>query len=193
MVFMRHDYPSERAFSLIEIMISLSIMGLILVMTLPGLMNFYHHSVEEQVLLRLLRVLTFAHQEAVIKRMAVAVCKSSDSQHCLGEWSDGQIVFVDSYGDGSIRSKEQVLAVRQGIKQNGYLYYRAYPHYRNYLLFTSHGWMANDNGTFWYCAKEQVHPVWALVLAKSGIIRTVYPNAGGQIRDSHGRVLSCLL
>lgn len=181
----------QRAFTLLEMLVALSIIGILMAIALPSLRNYIDRTHDQILQSQLLRTIQLARNEASAHHMPVSLCKSKDHLICGGEWADGQLVFIDENEDGMVRDKEQILAVTQADSQRGILHWRSYPYYRDYLQFLPSGLMPSDNGTFWYCHASSELPVWAIMLSKTGKTRTAYPNKSGVIKDSHGKPLRC--
>jgi type IV fimbrial biogenesis protein FimT len=182
---------THQAFSLLEVLITLSIIAMMAFISLPSLRHFFIHIQDKNLQLQLLRTMQLAHQESRARGVPVVLCGSTDHVNCVSDWTDGQIVFVSEDENGVVQDKEQLLAVIQSHSQQGTLFFRSYPYYRNYLLFLPSGLVRNDNGTFWYCHGTDISPAWAMMLSKSGRTHVVYPDRSGMIKDSHGKSLGC--
>jgi hypothetical protein len=171
----------------------------------PSLISFYHRKSEESALYQFMHTLTYAHHEALIREIPIGLCQSKNRMTCtnegrnetdivknkMSEWKGSYIVFLDLFGDGSLKNPTQLLAVREGLKLSGQLHYRSYPFYRAYILFSPKRWMDNDNGTFWYCRHKNDSPSWAILMTKSGKARVAYPDKNGQISLANGKILAC--
>ncbi|MBX3709050.1 MAG: GspH/FimT family pseudopilin [Gammaproteobacteria bacterium] len=180
---------SEHAFTLIEMLITLFVIAILAATAFPALQLFWDRTQDQILQSELLHAIKLAKFEAFARRMPVAICQSKNQQTCIGDWSDGQIVFVNESADGVVNHKESILAVVKATSHHGQLYWRSFPNYRQYVLFLPTGSMRSDNGTFWHCHGELVR--WAMMLSKSGRIRLVYPDKDGVIKDSSGKSLSC--
>jgi len=178
--------------TLIEVMLVLIIIGIVASMSLSWLNTFYLRNQNDLRKSQLLTTLQFARLQSRAKHLPVALCKSKNHRTCGGDWSDGQLIFLDTKRDGIVHTKEQILAVMQTKFQPGTLHWRSYPHYRDYLLFMPMGLASNDNATFWYCHKQNETPAWAIILSRSGVTRVVEPDKNGEVKDSHGKALSCV-
>lgn len=178
-------------FTFIELLIGLAIIAVLAAFALPSFTALWQQNEATVLQQQLLRTLQFAQQEARVRHAAISVCKSNDGATCGGEWQHGQIVFLDNDDDGVIRSRDQILEVRQSSKQHAQLHWRGFPVYRDYVQF-SPAMTNDDNGTFWYCASTQTKPAWAIVLNKAGRARVVMPDKNGDIADTTGKVLGCV-
>lgn len=183
--------PRQCAFSLFELLITLSIMSILLLIAFPLSKIFFDHSREQVLQSQLLHAIQVARDEARVRGVAVVLCKSKDQRRCSGDWINGQIVFMDKNQDGIVHDPSQILMVFQLGSQQGILHWRSFPVFRDYLLFLPSGFPRNDNGTFWYCPASAHLPAWAIVIAKSGRVRIVLPDQHGVIKDDQGKMLSC--
>jgi len=184
---------SQRAFTLIEASITLFIMGILIAMALPMLKSFIYRADDELMQSQLLRAIELARLEARAHGVSTVICRSDDHLHCSSKAKKSLIVFLNENEDGLVHVKEQMLAVIQTTSNRGNLYWRMFPGYRDYLLFSATEIVRTDNGTFWYCHAATTDPAWAVILNKSGRTRVVYPDKNGEIKDSEGYSLRCSL
>jgi len=180
---------SQHAFTLIEALITLSIITILIVISLPMLQDFLHHTNDEILQEQLLRAIDLAKFEAHARGIPLVFCASKDNKTCGDDWADDQIVFMNENEDGIVKNREQILAVIQAQPLHGSVHWRSFPRYRHYVLFSPTGLTYSDNGTFWHCHAQS--PMWAIVINKSGRTRVVYPDRNGAINDSHGQPLPC--
>jgi len=173
---------STQAFTLMETLVVLAIVGIILAMSLPVLRHFYQRTDADMMRLTLLRAIDFAEQEARARHTSVVLRKSSHN---------GWLLFVDSDEDGVLHDKAAIIEIIQNRQRAGNIYFRSFPFYRDFLLFPAAGLTAYDNATFWYCNMGDDAPVWAVSMSKTGETHTRYPEADGTMKDSSGNVLAC--
>lgn len=166
-------------FSLLEILITLSIAAIITAFSLGGFQSLFNKATEDIASKQLMRAITLARNDAIILGQTITLCKSTNQKTCGGDWSDGYIVL----------SNNKLLF---SFKNNtGQLYWRAFPYFLDDLNFLSSGFANFQNGTFWYCLKNAAHPAWAIMLGQSGRARILYPNAQDVIIDEKGDPLDC--
>lgn len=182
---------SQFAFTLVEVIITLSIMMILLAVSIPSIRFFVDRIHDDILLQQLFNTLQLAHQESRVRNSRMVLCKSNNHVSCSGQWIEGQLIFEDENEDGIVHSKKQIVAVIQSITHQGVLYWRSFPYYRDQIVFLPSGLTQSDNGAFWYCHAMNQLPVWALMLNKSGKVRVVYPNKQGVIIDGHGKQLNC--
>lgn len=180
---------SQCAFTLIEVLIALLISAILVAISIPTVKHFLQQAQDDMLQRQLVRAIDLARLEAQVRHLPVSLCRTKDTMNCGGDWQEGQLIFIDENADGIVRNQEKIISVMQSVSRHGSLHWRSFPAYRNYILFLATGWMRNDNGTFWHCHHQLA--VWAIVLNKRGKTRVVYPDRNGEIKDDHGRALTC--
>lgn len=182
---------SQYAFTLIEMLIVLTIMAVIVSFALPSFHFAKARDQDEQIKSQLVHAITLAHEYAQLNGIPIAMCKSRDLAQCGGEWRDGLLVFRNSTEDGVINDNKQIISVIQFKHITGKLLWRAFPFYRDYLLLVANNDASVSNSTFWYCHANEKNPVWAIVINKAARTRVIYPDKSGVIIDGHGNELTC--
>ncbi|MDT8281975.1 MAG: GspH/FimT family pseudopilin [Gammaproteobacteria bacterium] len=88
-------------FTLIELMITMAIVGILLLVGLPSLKTFMQGNQLIASTNELISALHVARSEAIKLNKRVTVCVSSDGKDCLDskKWQNGWIVFVDANDD----------------------------------------------------------------------------------------------
>jgi len=103
-------------FSLLELMVTLSIGALIMTMAVPSFQNSINNQRMVSATNELVMSLTLAKSEAIKRVGYVSVCKSSDGATCTGDdssWNDGWIVFANaaSANLGSVDAGDELIRV----------------------------------------------------------------------------------
>lgn len=103
-------------FSLIELMVTLSIFAILAGIAMPSfssMMAKYRLSNENTALML---DLVFARGEAVNRSTRITACQSSNGTSCTGGgWGTGRIVFVDSGAIGTVDAGDLILRVSDPI------------------------------------------------------------------------------
>jgi type IV fimbrial biogenesis protein FimT len=87
------DAPaSKRGFTLIELMVTLAVLGILLGIAVPSYQTFVMNSRMASQTNDLITALSLARSEAVKRAANVTVCASSDGATCTGGWEAGWIV-----------------------------------------------------------------------------------------------------
>ena len=179
-----------RGVTFIEALIVLAIMSVLAAVTLPSMRHYLGQSHAEVVKAQILESIQIANQQAKTRHLPVALCRSHDRLTCSRDHGEDVLIFVDESDDGVVLDQSKLLLVRQLNLQQGDLFLRSYPAYRQYLLFVPQGLTRSDNGTIWYCQDATL--IWAVMLNKTGRARVALPDQHGVINDGNGTPLSCL-
>ena len=170
----------KQGFSLLEMLVTLSIIIILLAISFPTLQIFLTQTEDSILCSQLTRAIQLARNEANTRNEKVMLCKSSDLKTCGGDWLNGYIIL----------SQDKLIYSFKNITKKGVLHWRARAH-RDYLEFSPEGYTNNINGSFWYCANDTSNPVWAITVSKTGLSRVLYPNIKGVILDGHGDPYEC--
>lgn len=119
-----------KGFTLIELIITITIAGILMATAVPGMGNLIrNHRLSGQAN-DLLADLAFARSEAIKRSVTVTVCKqnaSSTTPACnttsTAPWTGGWVVFVDTDNDGQIDTSpaENILRLRSGLEGGNYV------------------------------------------------------------------------
>lgn len=117
-----------KGFTIIELMLVVSVMGILLAVGLPSLQNTVSRISTNTQAKTLVSSLSFARSEAIKRGGVVSICASSNGTDCAADaWGDGWAVFIDNNGDadgaaGSIDVGDQILRVYQGLGSNSLVF-----------------------------------------------------------------------
>ncbi|PCJ85409.1 MAG: hypothetical protein COA54_11165 [Thiotrichaceae bacterium] len=93
----------QSGFTLVELIITMAIIGILLVVAVPSLKAFMQGNQLIATSNDLVSALYIARSEAIRLESRVTICESSNGTSCLatgtGDWKNGWIVFVDANGD----------------------------------------------------------------------------------------------
>lgn len=104
-------------FTLIELMVTLTVIGISLVFAAPNLVGFIQNYRITTQTNNLLADLQLARNNSVAQGVPVSVCASTDGATCSGsDWSGGRIVFTDANGNGTVdAATDAVLRVAEAL------------------------------------------------------------------------------
>ena len=88
-------YRYQKAFTLIELMVTVTIAAIVLGIAIPSFNTQIQNSRSVALGEELASAFNFARSEAVKRGQRVSICASSDGAACGGGWNDGWIVFLD--------------------------------------------------------------------------------------------------
>lgn len=178
-----------RAFTLLEVLITLSIIGILLVITIPIGTSYLEHAQDQVIQQQLMRDIHQALNKSQMHRVAFGLCFSQQQTKCDGT-GPYQLLFQDLNEDGTINDAQLISCSTMSL-HHGRLHLRSYPRYRHYLQFLSQGFKSNDNASIWYCREGRRLASWAVVLNQTGGMRILMPDKNGEIRDTQKKLLSC--
>ncbi|RDI41840.1 GspH/FimT family pseudopilin [Aquicella lusitana] len=174
----------QRAFTFLELMITLALISIITALSMPLLRHFGEYDRAMSLQWRMLRMIQLARNEARIRGVSVVIC-----HHRSSICPDGNMYRVAAYANE--QSNPTILAMVQIREYQGALHWRLFPKYRNDFLFYPTGVMQSDNGTLWFCSTSHIAPVWAIVINKAGRARAISPDENDKIYGSDGKPLRC--
>ena len=105
----------QHAFTLLELMVTIAIAGIIMAVAVPGLRTFIQNERLTSTTNSLLADLMLARSKAVEQNLPTILCASSNQSSCTGgSLADGWIVGVDTNNNGVLEADERI-KVQQGI------------------------------------------------------------------------------
>jgi type IV fimbrial biogenesis protein FimT len=191
---LKNSLQKQFAFSLTELLVTLSISFILLGSSAPLFTGILMNNRVVTISNDLLTALQIARSEAIKRNQDVTLCKSSDSQSCGGNWSDGWIIFSDIDHDRRLDLHDGDTLIN--IKKFSSLTYDiSWNAFRsdNYIQYNAHGFIHSNNGTFKLCPPDNnVHYARAIIINRVGRARVSSDsNNDGVHEDSRGRALVC--
>jgi len=175
-----NSFAFSRGLTLIELIVVIAVMSILLGIGLPALGQFQS---SERGLARmndLATSLALTRAEAIRRNRQVVICKSPGGEYCQRKgaaWHEGWIVFVDLDQD-RWRSDDEPLIHSQGHGSPGQtLTYAAFGS-RHYVTYRPSGF-TRTNGTFTLCDARYPDSARALILMKTGRVRTSRVKSNG--------------
>jgi type IV fimbrial biogenesis protein FimT len=110
-------------FTLIELMVTISVAAILLTIALPSYRSFVLNSRMSAQSNDFLSALQLARSEAVKRGTQVSACKSANNTQCTtsGTWAQGWIVFVDGSTAGTVDGTDVVLRAFSTLSGNSTL------------------------------------------------------------------------
>lgn len=133
-------------FSLIELIITLSVMAIILTIAVPGFRSIVLDNKMTADMNRLVNDLNLARMEAIKRGDDVTICKRNTSgTDCdnASSWDRGWIVFSDPNRSGAVDAGEEIIRVSSELESGISLTYS-----KNRITYTSQGFSYGFAGTF---------------------------------------------
>lgn len=156
----------QRGFTLIELMVTVSIAAILMGLAVPSFMNFIVRNRLVSYNNDLIAAVTFARSEAVRRGTTVSVCKRNTDASCVGgSWSNGWLVVVNTanVNPTAVAPSGPVLRVHEALSPSYTL--DANNNFENYVTYRADG-TANQLGTFVFCHDGQTVGARALTLTR---------------------------
>lgn len=159
----------QTGFTLIEMLIAISVMAVILTTAIPALGQFMAQQRMTAAANSLVGHLNYARSEAVFRNTYVAACPSSDGVSCTGgnRWDIGWIVYLDPEKEGQPAESEDVLRV---VEPQTELLMHSAGRYR--VRFQGHGGAYGTNLTIRICAPGEPERARAVIVSNPGRVRS---------------------
>lgn len=130
----------SKGFSLIELMVTLSVAAILLTIAVPSFKDFMQNNRLVTQTNDFITALNLARSEAVKRGTQVTVCKSADQLSCAaaGNWEQGWIVFVDAAGTGAVANPTTDILRVHGPLSSGVTLQGA-TNLTNYIAYAANG------------------------------------------------------
>lgn len=86
----------QQAFTLVELVITVAIAAIVLGLALPSFNTQIRNNSSVALGHEFASALNFARSEAIKRGARVSICASNNGVACVGAWTDGWLIFVDS-------------------------------------------------------------------------------------------------
>jgi len=180
----------ERGLTLIELLITVSILAMLAVFATPSLSNMVENSQRRAVINDTLAFFSMARQEAVIKGQVVTLCPLNNDNRCGRDWTKPLTLFSDPDNKRAVSQKSQIIRILPP-PTNGILKVRSFR--RSYFQYRPDGMIYSDLGNVTWCPDNQdARKAVRFLLPKSGMIRIAKDTDGdGYVEDSTGSPVQC--
>jgi type IV fimbrial biogenesis protein FimT len=157
------------AFTVLELMVAMSIAGILLVVAVPTLRHFTLKQRMTAAVSGLHYDLLMARNEAVFRRGSVVACPGNAAEGCAAhaDWEKGWIVFSDRNGDHQLQPSETLLGQGnplEGIRARGSAR-------RDRIRFSADGSAPGSNTSIRFCGGAGPVDARKLVISNLGRIR----------------------
>lgn len=170
----------QRGFTLIESLITLSVVSVLLVVAVPSFAELVADTRLVAAVNNMTVTLQLARSEAIKRAQDIVICKGEPGLGCDSSrtWQQGWIVFVDANTDRQWNSATETLVWTQPtLRRGATVTLHAFPS-ANYFTYHLSG-LAGSNGTFVFCDERGDDAAHALIIARTGRPRAARTAADG--------------
>jgi type IV fimbrial biogenesis protein FimT len=155
-----------RGFTLLEVLTTVSIMGILLGTAVPAMHVFVQKNRMTSHINTFVSHLHYGRSEAVKRASNIVICRSADRQNCSGTsgWQTGWIIFADGNHNRERDDDEVILAEEQGWKDG----ITVTSGRRRRVVFQPSGFSPGTNGTYVFCDPAYPDTARAVILSNTG-------------------------
>ena len=183
---------TNRGFTLIDLLVTLSITAIILAVGVPSFFDFIEKNRTTLAVNKMVGAINFARVEAISYGQTVTLCPQLEELHCGKDWSTGVIVFIDREANGKIDEADQVIRVFESFTKGSAAKWSSFGS-NNYLRFRADGSTINQNGSFTYCPSNGNEKfAHQIVVNRTGRVRLAKDSDDDGIKENtKGKNISC--
>ena len=173
---------TQRGFTLVELLVTLSIIGMLTFYAIPSLYHFYANNKLWLYTQKFTQTLTLARSEAIKRNSEVLICPIEHTKQCASgnNWNKRWMIFVDNNKNRKWEKEEPVL--RRTHFDDSPISIRSTRKSR--IIYFSNGKSAGSNASFIFCDGRGADYAKAVILSNSGRFRVTD-------KKSDGEKLSC--
>lgn len=162
-----------RGFTLLELMVALTVAAILLTVAVPAFNNIIQSNAVTVARNSLIGALSFTRSEAVKQGRDVILCKSADGLSCstTGDWSQGWIVYARESGS-TVISIDNLLRVQTALDQP--ITITGNSHVANDIEYDAMGFAYGENGTLTIKRADGSEAV-AIIISNVGRVRVETP------------------
>ena len=174
-------YSSSRGFSLVELLVTLSVMGIIIAYATPALYHFYANNRLWLYTHQFTQTLAFARSEAIKRNSEILICPIDHDQQCSKDnnWNKPWMVFEDFNDNGKKEQNEPLLRrlnfddTAVSIRSNR----------KPKVRYFSNGKSTGSNASFRFCDSRGEEFARTVILSNSGRFRITDRKNNGKKRS----------
>ena len=171
-----HTFRFQRGFTLLEMMIGLSISAILTTTAIPA----FHKMVQRNRLTTEINTfvghLHYTRSEAIKRGVRAVMCRSSDGESCerTAGWEQGWIIFADYNANRELDGRDDLLFVEKGEENS----INITSGRRRRIVYQNTGQSPGSNGTYVFCDPDYPEYAKAVIISNTGRprISTVRPD-----------------
>jgi type IV fimbrial biogenesis protein FimT len=194
-----HSKQQKNGFTMIELMVTVSVLAIIVMIALPNLSNFTIRMRVDNEISELNRLLLTTRNSAINEGFTVTLCPLNGTV-CSNNWQNELTVFADNTnnGVGKLEAGERIIKVKAAIKNGEKLQYS-----QNLISYdaTGHTTKFNVSGnaidaggpfTFSYCPQGDANRARGIIVSISGRVYSTSDTNNDDIdEDRNGNIITC--
>lgn len=178
----------QQGFTLIELIITLVIAGVLLSIGIPSFNSFLKNNQLTTQINELVTSINLTRSEAIKRGLSSTICKSNTGTSCAGNWTDGWIVFDDQNADGVVDAGETIIRAHDALTGGNTLTFGT----KNRITYSSQGIAVGFNDTFKLCDNRGATKAKGIVVSNTGRARlAIDSNADGTVEDGSSTNITC--
>lgn len=155
-----------RAFTLVELMVSVSITSILAAIAIPNYSDFIVQMRVDNEISQLHRMLLITRNSAINSGHKAILCPLNNSFQCTTQWQNELSVFIDANSSKAFDAGEKIITIKEAINSGDSL---VYGKGRDKITFKPTGHLSGlANGTFRYCPKTHRNRARGIIIARSG-------------------------
>lgn len=157
-------------FTMIELMVTLSVMAIILALAAPSFRDFIINNRLTAQINDLVADISLARSEAASRGVQVALCASADLEFCSDSgdaWQTGRIVFIDTNSNGTRESTERILKKTESVGGSRTLVASGFPN-TYFVSFRPYGGLLPATGGSFKLCDPDIGTGRTVVVAATG-------------------------
>ncbi|WP_299944313.1 GspH/FimT family pseudopilin [uncultured Microbulbifer sp.] len=178
-------------FTLIELMLGLTILTIVTILALPSFTDFVKRYKNKAKQFELFEILILMRSKAYSENRSYSLCPSQETS-CANNWSGGALLFTDDDRDGTLDTGEKVERLFAPLEDGATLSWNAFNN-KGYLIFNPGGTTPSQSGNFSYCpASGEAKYGWIIILNAIGRPYFAKDKDGdGIVENGSGKKLIC--
>lgn len=157
---MNDKFHFSRAFTLIELLIAISIIAILLLAAIPATQHLLLRNRAAAQAHQIMGALNFARTEAIKRGQIVIFCPGTKDKPCAEDWRAGQVIMADN----------KIVRIYPALNEADNLIWRGSLGKNASLQFDPSGFTHGQSGSFYYCSSDKQYSK-RIVIEQSGRAR----------------------
>jgi len=161
-----HLHIRLRGFTLLEMLISLTVAAIIITSAIPALHELIQRNRLTTTINTFVTHLHYSRSEAIKRGARAVMCRSDDGENCsrTNGWEEGWIIFADYNANREFDGNDELLQVKQGFEND----INITSGRRRRIVYQANGTSPGTNGTYIFCSPDYPEYARAIILSNLG-------------------------